>query len=322
METTTCPRSDLLSRRNEELPIEIQHQQDEQTRLHAAVMADLGAAARDPAHHSLFMESCVLCGQTLSAQKGIKQHLNRQHPEVMEALANLLPQRLLQYKVLFHKGDTCRYCRHRIDAPGRHSQQCPPLLQAHVLQEVVNRDLSTQPRDYVPKQAPTRPAQEESKSCSAPGLARPVVQLEGFLLLTNTRNHCYANSSLQCLYWQLPLICDGLMREALRVSQLVRITPEHTSLVNVTSGWQFDGRQHDAAEFLHTVFGNLHPLTFGYWESRKSVPEGVIVNEEGNSPIHIDSQVCAEGASPAGTGECKVRSSPQKSWQTSWWRRI
>ena len=92
------------------------------------------------------MESCVLCGQTISAKKGIKQHFNRQHPEIMEALATILPPRLQQFKVFFHQGDTCRYCRHRIDAPGRHSQQCSPLLQAHVLHEVVNRGLSTQPR--------------------------------------------------------------------------------------------------------------------------------------------------------------------------------
>ena len=91
VETTTCPRSDLLFRISEELPIEIQHQQEAQTRLRAAVLTDLDAAARDPVHHSLFMESCVLCGQTLFAQKGIKQHLNRQHPEIMEALATLPP---------------------------------------------------------------------------------------------------------------------------------------------------------------------------------------------------------------------------------------
>ena len=183
------------------------------------------------------MESCVLCGQTISAQKGIKQHFNRQHPEIMEALATILPPQLQQFKVFCHKGDTCRYCRHRIDAPGRHSQQCSPLLQAHVLYEVVNRGLSTQPRDYVPKTASTRSAQEVVTSSSALGLAHPVAQLEGFLLLANTRNHCYANSSLQCLYWLLPSIRDRLMQEAQRVSHLVRITPEHTSLVRITSGW-------------------------------------------------------------------------------------
>ena len=83
------------------------------------------------------------------------------------------------------------------------------------------------------------------------------------------------------------------MQEAQRVSQLVRITSEHTSLVHTTSGWLFDGRQHDAAEFLHTILDNLHSLSLGYWKTRKSVPEGIIVNEEGNSPIHIDSQVCS-----------------------------
>ena len=177
----------------------------------------------------------------------------------MEALATILPPRLQQFKVFFRKGDTCRYCRHRIDAPGRHSQQCSPLLQAHVLYEVVQRGMSTQPREYVPKMTSARSVQGVVPSGSALGLTHPVFQLEGFLLLANTRNHCYANSSLQCIHWLLPSIRDSLLQEAQRVSQLVRITPEHTSLVHITSGWLFDGRQHDAAEFLHTILGNLHP---------------------------------------------------------------
>ena len=72
--------------------------------------------------------------------------------------------------------------------------------------------MSTQPRDYVPKTASARSAQEVVTSSSALGLAHPVAQLEGFLLLANTRNHCYANSSLQCIYWLLPSIRDSLMQ--------------------------------------------------------------------------------------------------------------
>ena len=51
VETTTCPKSDLLFRKSEELPIEIQNQQEALARLRAAVSNDLDAAARDPEHH-------------------------------------------------------------------------------------------------------------------------------------------------------------------------------------------------------------------------------------------------------------------------------
>ena len=94
---TTCPRPDLLFRKSEKLPIKIQHQQEAQARLRVAVLTDLNAAARAPVHHSLFIESCVPCGQTISAQQGIKQHSNRQHPEIMGALATTFPPRLQQF---------------------------------------------------------------------------------------------------------------------------------------------------------------------------------------------------------------------------------
>ena len=79
-----------------------------------------------------------------------------------------------------------------------------------------------------------------------------------------------------------------MLREATRVSQLVRITPEHSALSTVTAGWHFDGGQHDAAEFLLRMSRNLAPHFQNSWETRKEVPEGVTVDEEGSLPVHID----------------------------------
>ena len=53
----------------------------------------------------------------------------------------------------------------------------------------------------------------------------------------------------------------------------------------------FDGRQHDASEFLLKDFQNLQAMSFGSWETRSPVPEGIIVDEEGVAPIHIDSTI-------------------------------
>ena len=63
------------------------------------------------------------------------------------------------------------------------------------------------------------------------------------------------------------------------------------SLEQITRGWSFDGRQHDAAEFLLKILPNLHPHQLGSWETRAPIEAGVIVDEEGTAPIHLDVQV-------------------------------
>ena len=287
---STCPRVELLLRIEEELPIEVQTQQNAIVKLREAAKRDPEDSARRPEFHSAFMESCILCGQAVSAQKGIKQHLHKQHPGLMQAVEAKLPARLHPFKVLMHKGDQCRYCHLRVDAPGRHAQQCAPLLQSHIMQEADRMKLDLRPRDYVPK-ARSKPDTEGSQSSqpnSSIGTSSPSFRLQGFLLLGNTRNHCYANAVLQCVYWTSAHVREHMLREATRVSQLVRITPEHSALSTVTAGWHFDGGQHDAAEFLLRMSRNLAPHFQNSWETRKEVPEGVIVDEEGSLPVHID----------------------------------
>ena len=208
----------------------------------------------------------------------------------MQAVEAKLPARLHPFKVLMHKGDQCRYCHLRIDAPGRHVQQCAPLLQSHIVQEADRMKLDMRPRDYVPKvrNKPDKGGTPTLQPTSSVGTSLPSFRLQGFLLLGNTRNHCCANAVLQCVHWISAHVRDDMLREATRVSQLVRITPEHSALSTVTSGWHFDGGQHDAAEFLLRMSRNLAPHFQNSWETRKEVPEGVIVDEEGSLPIHID----------------------------------
>ncbi|CAE7258378.1 unnamed protein product [Symbiodinium necroappetens] len=92
------------------------------------------------------------------------------------------------------------------------------------------------------------------------GLPDPVFILEGFWLLANRRNHCYANPVLQILHWVAPPTSLPALQEGYRTSQLARITPEHQVLDPVTRGWTFDGNQQDAAEFLSAILPNLSEM--------------------------------------------------------------
>ena len=111
----------------------------------------------------------------------------------MQAVEAKLPARLHPFKVLMHKGDQCRYCHLRVDAPGRHVQQCAPLLQSHIAQEADRMKLDLRPRDYVPKarSKSDKEGSQPSQPKSSIGTSSPSFRLQGFLLLGNTRNHCY-----------------------------------------------------------------------------------------------------------------------------------
>ena len=175
------------------------------------------------------------------------------------------------------KGQTCRYCGTKVDAPGRHSEQCVPLLQTHVLQEAQQQRLDLTPRA---EEAKTRasPATSRSQRPQSIGLSAPVFVLEGFWLLANRRNHCYANAALQILHWVMPTERVPPLQEAYRASQLARITPEHHVLAAVTRGWTFDGNQHDSAEFLSAILHNLPGLQVCSWETRSPMEAGYVVD--------------------------------------------
>ena len=237
------------------------------------------------------MESCALCGQALAGNKAVKQHLNRQHPEVMSRVLQIITSRLQQHKVMMKKGSTCRYCQTKVDAPGRHSEQCVPLLQTHVLQEAQRQGLDMTPRTYEAKpKKSSKPPKDEPQV----GLRVPVFVLNGFWCLANRRNHCYANSVLQILHWVIPSAELSLLQEPIRASQLAHLTPEHPSLEPATRGCTFDGRQQDAAEFLTAILPKFSPLSLGAWETRSPMEAGYIVDEEGNSPVSLHVEMAAD----------------------------
>ena len=90
IEVSTCPRvSDLLQDQdNVEAPATELEQFHE--RVKAEALREPGQAAMNPDLHIWLMESCALCGQALAGNKAVKQHLNRQHPEVMSRVQAII----------------------------------------------------------------------------------------------------------------------------------------------------------------------------------------------------------------------------------------
>ena len=165
----------------------------------AQVASDPGDAALNPEYMELLRERCCLCSQKL-AMKGVKQHLNKQHSITMSKIWSEIEPKLDTLKVMVKKGQICRFCGIQVDAPGRHVRQCVPLLQAHVVQSTLEHGLSRKQES-----SKVKPNVKRASSPAAPLFSvSPSTQLSCFLRLSNTANHCYANSVLQCLWWQLP----------------------------------------------------------------------------------------------------------------------
>ena len=293
VEASTCPRVSILLQNQDDAEEPITELEQLHERIKVEALRDPGQTAMNPDLQLWLLESCALCGQALAGNKAVKQHLNRQHPDVMTCVQAKITPKLQQHKVMMKKGQSCRYCRTKVDAPGRHSEQCVPLLQTHVLQEAQRQRLDLTPRAYEGK---SRAPSTTSRPRRAPqiGLQVPVFVLEGFLLLANRHNHCYANSALQILHWVMPAMSSPVLQEAFRASQLARITPEHHVLAAITRGWTFDGSQHDSAEFLSAILPNLPGFQVCSWETRSPMEAGYVVDDEGLSPIFLAAPLAAD----------------------------
>ena len=90
----------------------------------------------------------------------------------------IITPRLQQHKVMMKKGSSCRYCQTNVDAPGRHSEQCVPLLQTHVLQEAQKQGLDLAPGDYDAK--PKTKSKPRPDTEPQLGLQAPAFVLNGF----------------------------------------------------------------------------------------------------------------------------------------------
>ena len=121
VEKSTCPKLPQSWKQPEELHLESL----ESTTNTEAQIAEVRSAslqnpeARSTAFHSIFMDTCTLCGQPISGTKG-----------VMQKLLDTVNPRLQQICCLTRTGETGRFCAVKVDAPGPHALQCVPLLQA------------------------------------------------------------------------------------------------------------------------------------------------------------------------------------------------
>ena len=249
----------------------------------AQVASDPGDAALNPEFREQLRERCCLCSQKL-AMKGVKQRLNKQRAATMGRVWAEIEPKLDTFKVNVKKGHQCRLCGIQVDAPGRHVRQCVPLLQAHVVQSTHEHGLSKVPESSKAKQT----TKQVSSPAAQPSLASPRAQLTCFLRLSNSANHCYANSVLQCLWWQQPqLRREGPFREPFNRGMLTIINPEHSSFRAATAHWVFDGMQRDAAEFLQALLLSQATDILGRWESRSQLGEGSIREDVGVAPTPL-----------------------------------
>ena len=82
-------------------------------------LQDPASAASNPDLHVWLMESCALCGQALAGNKAVKQHLNRQRPEVMSRVQQIITPRLQQHRVMMEKGEHMSLLSNQGGCPGK-----------------------------------------------------------------------------------------------------------------------------------------------------------------------------------------------------------
>ncbi|CAE7404157.1 unnamed protein product [Symbiodinium sp. CCMP2592] len=84
---------------------------------------------KEPAVRQELSSHCVLCNMWISSYKHVKQHFNKvhasQHPTLMQRVLKLS----LTFKSHLTRDRSCLWCHHKVGAPGRHVQQCTPLVQ-------------------------------------------------------------------------------------------------------------------------------------------------------------------------------------------------
>ena len=84
---------------------------------------------RIPAVRLGLRNHCALCHFWVADFRHMKQHLNRVH---LKDKPTVLPRALdlcNSFKSQLRRGSSCIWCTHKVGAPGRHAEQCTPLVQ-------------------------------------------------------------------------------------------------------------------------------------------------------------------------------------------------
>ena len=247
------------------------------------VATDPEALAVLPEWHS--SSRCCLCGQRVGGNKGVKQHLNRQHADLMHRIVKSLQGKLRAFKNMLEKHEPCRYCHTRVDAPSRHAEQRVALLQAHVLHELSLdptlpvesvREGQVQPpnRRNAPHTPPGRPG-TDSERTSQPHLP-----------MRNPRNQCYAIAVHQALRRSKPGGLSDAQGRAFRAAAASSLAPSDSAFRSCAGAWTLDGTRQDAAEFL-THLLRVASQDDIQWEARLQLEGRISTEDLGISPIPL-----------------------------------
>ena len=231
---------------------------------------------------------CCLCGQRVGGNKAVKQHLNKQHPELMSNIRASLQDKLRGFKHMLEKNTACRYCGTKVDAPTRHAEQCVSLLQAHVLNEIsLNPSL---PVSAVRKSASFHPAKDKEKTASKGQSSSSGDRSEHqHLPMRNPGNQCYAIAVHQALHRSTPHGLSPAQGRALSAAKFNRLAPSDAIFRGCTGAWTLDGTQQDAAEFL-THLMRVASQDDIQWEARLQQEGRVSLEDLGISPITLPYQ--------------------------------
>ena len=138
------------------------------------------------------------------------------------------------------------------------------------------------------------------------------------LALRNASSHCYANSAVHAILWNIACSPAGVTiasPTARRFLQWLVHKPQTVELwkirawVGLVSSWESPHRQHDVAEFLQQQLQAVAPLDTlrSQWQSRLQAPDGnsQVVDQGTLWPLLLQVAVTPEGRSP--TGCCSLQ---------------
>ena len=278
----------------------------------------LGTLARQ-AHAAVLNRRCLVCNFWTPDRTKIKSHFHQAHRHDWERLHTAAVRVCQGHSPQLVKGLACPFCGYKVYDRRKHPEQCPVLYQLAVqwlrankeqnqlseAQPVAQPQCSASGTAYSRPQSvsPTTPLHRYFVSQAAPSSslsrdrtpqteARMKLACPSMRVLTNTSNSCYANSlavalaaisrqgyDLGALQPVVDIITDPADGRPLSLFGLFEFR-------HLLSGWRLDGRQHDAAEFLHHLsrwpLGSAQPVP---WQGRTDGQ--VEISDTGATPLYL-----------------------------------